>query len=334
MDLFICIVLLLVGLVLIVKGGDFFVDAASWIAKVSGIPTFVIGATIVSLATTLPEILVSSISAATGSVEIAIGNAVGSVNANVALIMGISLFCMPAVFDRKAYLPKSILLLVAVGTLWACSSSGNLPLGLAFVVLTIFVVFIIENLLSAKKSAANEEKTERYKPKDKKEIIKNIVLFVLGAAGIAGGAMLLSTYGEKLAYIIGDAAGIPTEVMAGIVGVTIIAVGTSLPELTTTIIAIKKKQSELSVGNIVGANIIDITLILPLCSMISGGSLPVANQSLYFDMPFCLIVCAVALVPSLIRGKFARWQGATLLVLYAAYLTFLLLNTFGVVSLF
>lgn len=332
------VLLLLIGLVLIIKGGDYFVDAASWIAKVSGIPTFIIGATIVSLATTLPEILVSSISAASGNIEIAVGNAVGSVNANIGIIMAISLACLPGLFDKKLYLPKAIILIGAILVLW-CSclfGKGELILPCAIVILLVFVGFIIENIISSKKEAEkNKEKEEKYKVKDWKEVVYNIFLFLVGAASIAVGAMLLSTYGEKIAYLIGNALSIDENVMAGLVGVTIIAIGTSLPELTTTLIAIKKKQNDLSVGNVIGANIIDITLILPLCSFISGGSLPVQpyGQSLFLDMPYCLLVALLALVPAMFIGKFKKWQGITMLGTYAIYLTLLCLNVFGVIHL-
>ena len=338
--------LIAIGIALIVKCGDWFVDSASWVAKISGIPTFVIGATIVSLGTTLPEIITSCIAAGQGSVELAIGNAVGSVNANTGLIMGISIIFIPAVIKRKDFWPKAALLLLAIAGLWGACFPKLLYLGLAFAILAVFVLFIIENLWSAKKHAKEEnlensgesvEKTpkEKYRPKNKKEVVKYIVLFVIGAAGIAGGAFLLSTFGEKLALKIGDLAGIDHGIMASIVGVTVIAIGTSLPELTTTIIAISKKEHDLSVGNIIGANIIDIALILPLCSIISaistGNPLPVNNQTLYVDLPYCLLAAAIAVVPPLIFKKFHRWQGIALLGTYAAYITVLLLHTFGVI---
>lgn len=355
MEIFICILLIGIGLVLIIKGGDWFVDAASWIAKVSGVPTFVIGATIVSLGTTMPEILTSCISAANGNAGLAIGNAVGSVNANIAMIMALSLLFMPVAFKRKSYIPKSILLLVAISVLWAVSSGGALGFEMAFIVLAVFILFIFENLYSAKKTAkiaptlADAVEVDEYShahfsanyslnadgtvtklrnadKASKQEIFKYTVMFILGAAGIAGGAMLLSTYGEQLATIL--------KVPDAIIGVTIIAIGTSLPELTTTIIAIRKKKSELSVGNIIGANIIDITLILPLCSFISGGSLVVSAQTLTIDFPFCLVVAAIALIPALITGKFHRWQGAVLLCGYVTYITLLLLNVLNVIHIF
>ena len=346
------IFLLLVGLVLIIKGGDWFVDAASWIAKVSGIPTFVIGATIVSLATTLPEILVSTIGTIQevcwpetfkGSIDLAVGNAIGSVNANLALIMGISLAFLPGTFSRKDHMPKALILIGGILLLALCcflNIKNGMPFWWGIIIFLVFIVFIVENLIYTKRKnelektldtnlkTSNAEiekpKKEKYKPKNAKEVWKNIIFFILGAAGIAGGAILLSTYGQKIAVL----AGVP----ASIIGVTIIAVGTSLPELTTTIIAIRKKQSDLSVGNIVGANIIDITLILPLCSFIAAGkgNLPINSQTIILDIPFCFLVAATALVPAIISKKFRRWQGITLLGLYVCYLTVLILSALNI----
>lgn len=346
MDIFLYVVLIAVGIALIVKCGDWFVDSASWVAKISGIPTFVIGATIVSLGTTLPEIITSCIAAGQGSVELAIGNAVGSVNANIGLIMALSLIFIPAAIVRKDFWPKAALLILAIGSLLCVCLPGKLYLGLSFIVLAVFVAFIIENLLSAKAHKAkeidnesyneDEPKEGKYRPKDGKEIAKYVILFIVGAAGIAGGAFLLSTFGEKLALRIGELAGIDAGIMASIVGVTIIAIGTSLPELVTTIVAIKKKEHDLSVGNIIGANIIDITLILPLCCIISaistGQPLPVNTQTLYLDLPYCLLVACIAVIPPLFLKKFMRWQGITIMGTYVVYMVLLFLRAFGVLA--
>ena len=136
------VVLFIIGIILIVKGGDFFVDAASWMAEVSGIPKFVVGATVVSLATTLPELLVSSMAAAEGKVDMAIGNAIGSVTANTGMIMAIGVFFMLPVMKRKQLLPKGILLLMTVGALWFLSMGGSLTIRESIVLLVIFIVFI------------------------------------------------------------------------------------------------------------------------------------------------------------------------------------------------
>ena len=118
-----------------------------------------------------------------------------------------------------------------------------------------------------------------------------------------------------------------------IIGFTVIALGTSLPELVTTLTAIRKKESSLSVGNIIGANIIDTTLILPLCAVINGTALPVERVNLVFDFPVCIAACAVAVVPTIIQGKFKKWQGFALLTIYVVYMALLVLNETGVVAL-
>ena len=303
-----------IGLLCIIKGGDWFVDAASWIAEVSGIPHFIVGATVVSLATTLPEILVSVMAAASGSVEMATGNAIGSVTANTGMILGISIVAMPVVIERRKYLPKSLIFIGSIVLLWVLSLSGELSMVGAFIMIAVFVLFIFENISSAKKEMGSA--TVEKAPTDKKSIIKNIALFIIGAAGIVIGSRLLVDNGTVIAT---DILGIPERV----VSLTMVAIGTSLPELVTTITAIAKKQSSLSVGNIVGANIIDMILILPLCSFVLGGSLPVAWSTLWVDLPISFAVGFICLVPALIKGKLMRWQGVTALMIYAGYVVYL-----------
>ena len=309
MELAVIILLFLVGIVFIVKGGDYFVDAASWIAEVSGIPKLIIGATIVSLATTLPEMLVSVMAAAKGSVDMAIGNAVGSVTANIGLIMGISLVCMPAVIKRMDYLMKAVLMLAAAALIVASGFMGRTGTVISVALMVVFVLFLGENITSARRAMkAGEEGGERRKVSGGREVAANLVKFAVGAVGIVWGADLLVDNGSALAAMVG----IPERV----IGVTIIAVGTSLPELITTITAIAKKQSSLSVGNILGANIIDLTLILPLSSFVSGKPLPIAETSARIDLPACLLVGCIAVIPAMAAEKFRRWQGVLLLAVY------------------
>ena len=313
MELAMIVFLFIVGIVFIVKGGDYFVDAASWIAEVSGIPKLIIGATIVSLATTLPEMLVSVMAAARGSVDMAIGNAVGSVTANIGLIMGISLVCMPAVIKRRDYLFKSVLMLAAAALIVVCGFQGETGMVISAALLVIFILFLGENVTSARRSMKAEDSgEEKKKISGRKEVAVNLIKFAVGAVGIVWGADLLVDNGSALAVM----AGIPERV----IGVTIIAVGTSLPELITTITAIMKKQSSLSVGNILGANIIDLTLILPMSACVSGKALPIAETSARLDLPACLVVGCIAVIPAMICEKFRRWQGILLLAVYAGYL--------------
>lgn len=308
------VLLFAAGLVCIIKGGDLFVDAASWIAEASGIPKFIIGATIVSFATTLPEMLVSVFAALEGNADIAVGNAVGSVTANTGLIMCLSLVCMTCLMERRQFGVKACLLLAAILSLFGFTRDGRLSVAEGLLVLVIFAGFLAESLISARREQGTELKEDEERPAvSGKTVAGNIVKFVLGAAGIVLGAQLLIDNGSAIASLLG----VPDAIVAA----TMIAVGTSLPELVTTLTAIRKRESSLSVGNIIGANIMDLTLILPLCSLILGKPLPVQSQGMLLDIPACLIICAAVLVPALWKGKFQRWMGFLAGGLYIVYLT-------------
>lgn len=289
-------------------------DAAGWIAEASGIPKFIIGATIVSFATTLPEMLVSVFAALEGNADIAVGNAVGSVTANTGLIMCLSLVCMTCLMERRQFGVKACLLLAAILSLFGFTRDGRLSVAEGLLVLVIFAGFLAESLISARREQGTELKEDEERPAvSGKTVAGNIVKFVLGAAGIVLGAQLLIDNGSAIASLLG----VPDAIIAA----TMIAVGTSLPELVTTLTAIRKKESSLSVGNIIGANIMDLTLILPLCSLILGKPLPVQSQGMLLDIPACLIICAAVLVPALWKGKFQRWMGFLAGGLYIVYLT-------------
>jgi len=306
--MFLTVVLFIIGLVLIIKGGDFFVDAASWIAEVSGIPKFIVGATIVSLATTLPEMLVSIIAALEGSVDMAVGNAVGSVTANTGLILSIAIVAMSMLISRKQYLAKVLLLILSSGIVWIAGLGGKFDMWGVYALLVVFAVFMFENVRSAMKT----RETSNEKPECNRNIILiNILKFVGGAAAIVVGSDLLVDSGTEIAHAL--------HVSEGIIAVTLVAIGTSLPELVTTVTAVVKKQSSLSAGNIIGANIIDLTLILPLCSIVSGKQLVVSKQSYMLDMPACFLLVLIAMIPTLISQKFRRWQGVLMIGLYVAY---------------
>lgn len=298
------------GIALIVKGGDMFVDAASWIAKAMRVPTFVIGATIVSVATTLPEMIVSIVATAEGSTELAIGNAVGSVTANTALIMAIAMLAMTIFCERKKYLPQCILLVAAASTLLLSCLSGTLHIAGALVLAAIFVTFMVMNVRSARaQSTSGDEPRE---PICRGILARNICFFAVGAAAIYFGSRFLVDSGSEIATRLG--------VDERVIAITFVAIGTSLPELVTTVTAIIKKESSLSVGNIIGANIIDLSLILPICSAVCGGTLTVSRGSLLFDLPACLIATLIAAVPLMVRQKASKVQGAVLLCAYATYL--------------
>jgi len=310
---FMIIVLFVAGLICIVKGGDLFVDAATWIAEASGIPKFIIGATVVSFATTMPEMMVSIFAALEGNADIAVGNAVGSVTANTGLIMCLSLICLPCLMKRKQYGFNAVCLLTAIAALFLFTFwDGKLSVVESIIILVIFVAFAAMTIITAKREQGTETAAEAAVSKDGRTIAINAAKFVGGAAAIVLGAQLLVDNGTALAKLIG--------VPDAIIGATMIAIGTSLPELVTTITAIRKKQSSLSVGNIIGANIMDLTLIMPLCSLIQGKALIVENQGRLLDIPASLVVNAAVLLPALIMGKFKKWNGFLIGGLYIAYL--------------
>lgn len=330
-----------VGLVLIIKGGDWFVDAASWIAEVLGVPKFVIGATIVSIATTLPEMIVSIAATLKGNVDMAAGNAIGSVTANTAMILGVFIVCMPFTVKRREFTPKSLLMFFAsLALVLSCIFTAkqtltfegetqdyySLSLIGTIILFVVFAVFFVENFISMKNSERqitttpdtiaitfDDEVTKE--SATAKEWVKYILMFLLGAGGTVIGAEILVNSGTTLAQEI--------HVPQRIISVFAVAIGTSLPELVTTITALRKKEGALSVGNILGANIIDLTLILPICSFISmknnGGALAVSASSVTVDMVVCLAAIAIAIFPTIATKKFHRWQGIVMLAGYVGY---------------
>lgn len=319
--LVVAVIIFIVGLILTIKGGDWFVDSASWFAEATGIPKFVVGATVVSFATTLPELLVSVRAAMNGSAQMAIGNAVGSVTANTALIMGISIVAIAGVVNRKNFALKGVLFLLSIVSLTVLSVSGTLPVWSAAILWAIFIAFMVSNIIEGKRGAETDIVTKF----EKKEIPGKVLLFVLGTACIIFGAEFLVSSGKTLALELG--------ISETIVGFIVIAIGTSLPELVTTLTAIRKKENSLSVGNIIGANVIDTTLILPLCAVINGESLPVEKINLSFTFPVAIGVALLAVVPTVIQGRFKKWQGFALLAVYAIYLALIVLTEFGLIAL-
>ncbi len=306
MDILWIVLLFILGLILVIKGGDLFVDGASWLAKASGIPSFIIGATIVSLATTLPELLVSVIATSAGKVDLAIGNALGSVVANLGLIMGISLVFLPSKHVSKNLLQKGVFMILLTLSIGFLILDIRLTL-IESLLLWGFLIYYIYNNVQSVRNLPNEPKESVKKP----EIIKHITIFVVGALFVVIGARLMVDNGSALALIF--------NVPEAVIGLTIVAIGTSLPELVTTIMALIKKNAGLSVGNVIGANIINMGMVIPASVLVAPGDLIVRNETLSQDIPFALLFMAIAILPSLLKRQFYRWQGLLLLVSYLGY---------------
>lgn len=303
------VLLFILGLILICLGGDRLVDAAVAIAKKLGIPQIVVGATIVSLGTTLPEILVSTTAAFDGSAAIAAGNAFGSIICNTALIAGLTQTIRPSKkIEAAAIRWRGIFffaVLISMNLYAYLTQKFNRPAGI--VLLLLFAVYAYLNIKRA--GAEGEENEEEDGKKESGLIWKHLLILVVCAVLLYFGANLLVDNG----ILIAEALGVPERVIA----VTFIALGTSLPELVTSLVSIIKGYGNVGLGNVVGANILNMLLVIGIPSAIAG--IPLERSTILVDMPLGFLVMAVLLIPILIRKKSSRVQGVALLAIYAVY---------------
>ena len=334
------IYLLIFGFFLLIKGGDWFVDAATGIAKRFKLPELLIGATVVSIGTTLPEVMTSAIGAASGKGDMAYGNAIGSIICNTSLIAALTIAIKPAKANKKSLIfPVCFFFGVAAFYSVCAYAFGKFDLWMGIVLLCGFVVYMIINVVNMKKNPAEEEEHEEEKvecelPEKpvKFGLLKDIVMLVVSALIIAVGADVLVENATDIAEAL--------KVPETIISLTIVALGTSLPELVTAITALTKGHGALSLGNIIGANIFNLVLVSGTAITINPFPLPSGaqflgqNASLVFDIPLVFLIMGIMTIPTLIRGKLSRWQGILLLTLYAAYcvLQFVVLPIFNPVA--
>ncbi len=337
------ILLLILGFVLLIKGGDWFVDGATGIARRFHLPEILIGATVVSIGTTLPEVMVSAGAAAAGTGSIAYGNAIGSIICNTSLIAALTIAIKPGAAARKS-LKVPVIFFFGAAAFYCLISYvfGTFSRWTGIVLLVTFVVYMILTVLRMKKTGADletvqheeihgniktEEQLEAESGEDhvvetkesgkKDSLIKDIILLVVGAALIAFGADLL----VDNATIIAEKLGISETV----IGLTIVALGTSLPELITAITSLIKGHGSLSLGNIIGANLFNLILVSGTAITISPFDVPASgyingiNSAFVIDIPIMLLVMALLTIPTLIKQKLSRWQGFVLLAIYAGF---------------
>ncbi len=398
MDLIIPIILFVIGLVFLIKGGDWFVDGATGIAHRFHIPEILIGATVVSIGTTLPEVMVSATGAMQGQGAMAYGNAIGSIICNTSLIAALTIAIRPSNVDKKTLrFPVIFFFSAAIFYSFVAYFFGEFSRWVGIVLLCAFVAYMIVLVTQAFRDRKPKEEitgelvadilddeVEEEKQSSvgdfvgfllvgvgliaswvisvisaggfmtdvsdfmafagfylnallgvvflaiglAKAIVRktlgllnsNVLFLVLGAAVIAIGATLLVDNGT----IIAEKLGVPSSVIA----LTFVALGTSLPELVTAVTALVKGHSALSLGNIIGANIFNLVLVSGTAVTISPFAVPAEkvvagmNASLLVDIPVMLSVMAIMALPALFRGKLARWQGITLIGIYAAFCVF------------
>lgn len=321
------IILLILGFVLLIKGGDWFVDGATGIARRFRLPELLIGATVVSIGTTLPEVMVSAGAALQGSGGVAYGNAIGSIICNTSFIAALTIAIKPGTAPRKSLImPVLFFFCAAVFYSAIAYITGYFSLIVGIILLITFVVYMVSTVLRMKNMASPiEEMSELTEQEGKEEIkkgslFKDILLLVIGAVAIAFGADLL----VDNAIVIAESLGVSEKV----IGLTIVALGTSLPELVTAITALVKGHGSLSLGNIIGANLFNLVLVSGTAITLNPFNIPASsyiggiNSSLVVDIPVMFAVMLILTVPTLIRQKLSRWQGVAMLLIYAAFITF------------
>ena len=309
------VLLFIAGLLFLIKGGDWFVDGASALARRFHLPELLIGATVVSIGTTLPEVMVSTMSALSGHGEIAYGNAIGSVICNAALIAAITIAVRPGRVDPKT-LKTPVAFFFAAAAIYCIAAYvfGRFTRVMGIIMLAMFVAYMAANVLQMKNTPAGEQEASE---EEEMPLAKTLILLVLGAVLIAVGANLLVDNGTLIA----QALGVPESVIA----LTFVALGTSLPELVTAITSLVKGHSDLSLGNIVGANVFNLVLVSGMSITLAPFTIPQSatlfgiNSSLVLDLPVMLAVMLILTVPALVKGKLNRAQGILLLAIYAAF---------------
>ena len=365
----ISVILFAIGLVLLIKGGDWFVDGATGIAKRFNLPDIVVGATVVSIGTTLPEVMVSTTGALQGSGAMAYGNAIGSIICNTALIAAISIMVNPGPVNVKSMKTPAIFFFCSAALYCVASYVlGEFPRWMGFMMLAIFIAYTILTVRNGMKNpdAAAEEEEEEEEDDDKgiwgevallaacavgiaflsslttgilmviafaayiflkvkpakesgKSLIEELLFLVIGAGVIAVGADFLVEHGQIIALELG----VPETVVA----LLFVALGTSLPELVTTITSLKKGRASLGVGNVIGANVFNLVLVSGVAVSLAPFQVPCENflldtglnMSLVFEIPVMLGVMSLMIFPAMLTKKLARWQGIALLGIYIAF---------------
>ncbi len=302
--MFIPITLFIVGLVLLVKGGDWFVDGATGVARRFRIPELLIGATVVSIGTTLPEVIFSATSAMGGHGEFAYGNALGSIICNTALVAALTIIFRPSKIERRSLVLPVIFFFSAAILYSLCAflfGRFDRSIGIAFLV--IFVLYVVSLIVNSRGNKGDGGDLS-----EKSSIWRLAFSLIIGGIFIAVGARLLVDNGTLIA----EALGVPKAVIA----LTFVALGTSLPELVTAITSIVKGHGALALGNVIGANVLNLTLVCGVAATLSPFTIP---PSVNIDLPVMLSVMAILTIPTLIRGKLSRIQGIILILIYASF---------------
>ena len=305
------VVLLLVGFVFLIKGSDFFVDGASSVASLLKIPTIIVGLTIVAFGTSAPEAAVSITSSWAGSNAMAVGNVIGSNLFNMLMVIGIAALLSNLLME-KSVLEKDLPFLVGITVLWAVFIviGWNISQIEGIILIVILLAYIIYLVRSARKS-----KDADVVEKPKLSLPKSIIFILVGIVGIVLGGDLVVNSASDIAIALG--------MSEALVGLTIVAIGTSLPELVTSITALKKGENQLVIGNVIGSNIFNILFVLGASSAISAIPL---DSSLLIDVLFMVAVTILCYIFGKTQDKYDKKEGIILIALFVVYMAFAILR--------
>ena len=305
------VVLLLVGFLFLIKGSDFFVDGASSIASILRVPTIIVGLTIVAFGTSAPEAAVSITSSLTGSNAMAVSNVIGSNLFNMLVVIGVAALLSNLLMEKKV-LQKDLPFLVGITILFVVFIfiGGDITNIEGIILLAILIAYIFFLIRDARKSSDSN-----VVEKPKLSLPKSIIFMIVGLAGIVLGGDLVVDSASAIALALG--------MSETLVGLTIVAIGTSLPELVTSITALKKGENQLVIGNVIGSNIFNILFVLGASSAISA--LPV-NRGMMIDVVFMLGVTILCFIFGKTQDKYDKKEGIILLLLFVAYMAFAIMR--------
>ncbi len=312
---------MMIGFVLLAFGGELLVRGAATLASALRISPLVIGLTVVAFGTSAPELGVSLQSALSGNADVAVGNVVGSNIINVLLILGASALVTPLVVSSQLIRLDVPLMIAASLAMWAMAADGVIQRwegGLLFASLVIYIVFCIRKSRSENQAVVDEFSEEyahsvsgfRGLASQVGLIVVGLVLLGLGSRALVDGAITVATH---------------LGVSELVIGLTIVAAGTSLPEAVTSVVASFRGQRDIAVGNVVGSNLFNILCVLGLTSTVSPSGVEVSDAAIGFDIPVMVAVAVICFPIFLTGGVIRRWEGALFLIYYVAYTTFLVL---------